>query len=411
MKKILKYLVVALIFIPVMSCKKESKIILKFTNPLNIERKGEVISIEYNDLTNFTGEFPLNQLPLFIDGHDTLTVQFIDKDNNNYPEEILIEADLGPDETKDIYLTFVSRDNYPQFPQKTNLRFAALSDTNTELLYASRVQTVDTEVTSKVYQMEGPAWENDKVGFRNYFDLRNGMDIFGKRTTEMVLNKVGLGDNYHELSDWGMDILKVGNSLGSGAIGIERNNKLYRIGDNGKGTIERFYQGPLKTEFAFIFPDWKLESDSIYINHYISITAGQYAYKSTVFAQGLAESDFIISGIVNMLSDELFVEKSGNHNILFTHSIQAEDSKKLAMALIIPEKYFKGEKEAPKAGNGIIDTYYARMNLNGQKEAEFYFYALWETSDNRFADTGYVREFLKSEAQKLNNPIIISGIR
>ncbi len=394
-----------------LNCKKENKILLKFTNPLDTGRTGEVISIENRELTNIIGEFPDDQLPLFISGPDTLKVQFIDQDNNKIPEEILIEIDLGPKEIKTINVEFISSDLYPVFPKKTNLRFAALSNPDAELMYASRVQTVDTEVTSKVYQMEGPAWENDKVGFRNYFDLRNGMDIFGKRTSAMVLNKVGLGDNYHELSDWGMDILKVGNSLGAGAIGVERNNKLYRIGDNGKGSIDRIYEGPLRTEFKFDFPDWKMESENIYLNHYISISAGQYAYKSTVYSRGLAENDYIIAGIVNMLSDELFVEKSDGHVILFTHSIQAEDEKMLAMALIIPEKYFKGEKEAPKSGPGIIDTYYARMSLNGQKEAEFYFYALWESSDNRFADKQYVKNYLKAEAIKLNHPVIISGIR
>ncbi len=47
-------------------------------------------------------------------------------------------------------------------------------------------------VTSAAYQMEGPAWENDLVGFRNYLDQRNGMDIFGKIESRMVLDSVGV---------------------------------------------------------------------------------------------------------------------------------------------------------------------------------------------------------------------------
>ena len=39
--------------------------------------------------------------------------------------------------------------------------------------------------------MEGSAWENDLVGFRNYMDQRNGMDIFGKTTPDMVLDQCG----------------------------------------------------------------------------------------------------------------------------------------------------------------------------------------------------------------------------
>lgn len=50
--------------------------------------------------------------------------------------------------------------------------------------------------------MEGPAGKNDKVGFRNYYDLRNGMDIFGKITDKMVLDTIGLTGSYHDLSNW-----------------------------------------------------------------------------------------------------------------------------------------------------------------------------------------------------------------
>ncbi len=394
-----------------MSCNRQPRITLLFSNPTETERAGEVVVFDNNQLTNLIGEFPENKLPLFMTGKDTLTSQFIDLDKNDIPEEILVEISLLPNEAKEVPVKFLETENYPDFSYKTNLRFAAKTDLETELTTAERVQTTDTQITSTVYQMEGPAWENDLVGFRNYFDLRNGMDIFGKRTSVMVLDEVGLGDNYHELSDWGMDILKVGNSLGAGAIGIEYNGKLYRIGDKGKGTFERVYEGPLRNEFRFDFPDWKMESVEYYTNHYISITSGQYAYKSNVYADGLPENADIVAGIVNMMSDELYIERTSRHVILFTHSVQAEDGKYLAMALIIPEKYFKGEGTAPDSGPGIIQTYYAKMGLNGQKEAVFHFYSLWETTDARFSDFEYVREHLINEALKLNNPVMVSRIR
>ncbi len=34
---------------------------------------------------------------------------------------------------------------------------------------------------------EGPGWESDKVGYRFYLDQRNATDVFGKLTTDMVL--------------------------------------------------------------------------------------------------------------------------------------------------------------------------------------------------------------------------------
>lgn len=82
----------------------------------------------------------------------------------------------------------------------------------------------------KLVAYEGPGWESDKVGFRIYLDGRNALDIFGKKTNDMVLSNVGRGDDYHTMADWGMDILKVGNSLGAGGFGTYKDDNVIQIG-------------------------------------------------------------------------------------------------------------------------------------------------------------------------------------
>ena len=83
---------------------------------------------------------------------------------------------------------------------------------------------VDTKHTDHSFdiQFEGPGWESDKIGYRLYLDWRNATDIFGKKTHKLVLDGVGLDgfDSYHEVSDWGVDVLKVGSSLGIGSVEI-----------------------------------------------------------------------------------------------------------------------------------------------------------------------------------------------
>ena len=78
---------------------------------------------------------------------------------------------------------------------------------------------------------EGPGWESEKVGYRLYLDWRNAIDVFGKKTTKPILNQVGQDnfDSYHNMQDWGMDILKVGKSLGLGSFGRYEGNKVYHF--------------------------------------------------------------------------------------------------------------------------------------------------------------------------------------
>lgn len=83
--------------------------------------------------------------------------------------------------------------------------------------------------------MDGLAWENDKVGFRHYFDGRN-CRLFGKRVSEMVLDTIGLradgylDNTYQVLRELECDILSVANSFGLGGIAIQLQDTLLRMG-------------------------------------------------------------------------------------------------------------------------------------------------------------------------------------
>ncbi|TRZ46209.1 DUF4861 family protein [Robertkochia solimangrovi] len=82
--------------------------------------------------------------------------------------------------------------------------------------------TVPASHTDHSYYIryEGPGWESNKIGYRLYLDWRNAIDIFGKLKEDMILDQVGQDnfDSYHEMSDWGADILKAGKSLGVGSL-------------------------------------------------------------------------------------------------------------------------------------------------------------------------------------------------
>ena len=86
---------------------------------------------------------------------------------------------------------------------------------------------------SEYIRYEGPGIESDMAGYRVYLDWRNGFDIFGKTTPGLVLQDVGQDgyDSYHEMSDWGADILKVGQSLGMGGYGYWDGNKTILVSE------------------------------------------------------------------------------------------------------------------------------------------------------------------------------------
>lgn len=86
------------------------------------------------------------------------------------------------------------------------------------------------EIGDGMMPYEGIGWENGYVGYRMYFDGRLVSDIFGKQVSEPVLGQIAEYGSYHALAPWGMDVLKVGPSLGLGGIGIMRDGQPTQFG-------------------------------------------------------------------------------------------------------------------------------------------------------------------------------------
>jgi hypothetical protein len=102
-----------------------------------------------------------------------------------------------------------------------------------------------------------------------------------------------------------------------------------------------------------------------------------------------------------MKSDSLYVLNLDNNYIgFFTHDFQAEDTSRLAMALIVPSTYLKYYGATSDEGKGITQTYYVVLEAQPDEAVPYRFYALWEKEDSRWASRTKVSEFLKSEAER-----------
>ena len=259
-------------------------------NPTALDRPDEPVIVSRERLASLTGKpIPEDKIPVLKDEvNQLLPSQADDLDKDGKWDELFFLVDLAPDSEKKINVSFVKKGNIPGYTQRSNVRFAAMDSLYTEIDHARRLKSMDSPSTQKVFQLEGPAWENDNVAFRNYYDARNGMDIFGKRTKNMVLDSVGLTPHsYHKLAGWGMDILKVGNSLGAGAIALKKGGHLYRIDLPEEGTYKLIVDGPLRSIFELGFKNLMIEGNNYNIIHRISIWGGTHFYKIEVFLWAL----------------------------------------------------------------------------------------------------------------------------
>ena len=122
---------------------------------------------------------------------------------------------------------------------KVDLRVSVTPSPNEVYKARSEFQVPkDHKIGNKIFPYEGVGWENEIIGYRLYLDERAVTDIFGKRTPDIVLDKVDYRSKYHDLADWGMDVMKVGPSMGVGGLGLYRGDSLERFGANGQISIK-----------------------------------------------------------------------------------------------------------------------------------------------------------------------------
>jgi len=414
MRKLSSLLV--LTFMLACSGETSQEITLQVSNPSDQARTDATLLLTRGEISRWI-DIPSDLLPVLKDlTGEYIPCQVDDIDGDGQWDELFGLTNLGPSAPITVVIAFVTPDTYPTFPSRTNLHLGDAKNGYRELDVADRLEGVSyhnfADLTGAAFQMEGPAWENDKVGFRNYMDQRNGMDIFGKTSTEMILSKVGIqgAPSYHEPGEWGMDVLKVGTSLGAGAIAYMYHDSLYRVGDNGSGTYEVEFQGSQRSRFKLTYSDWKLDDLSLNVIHHVEIVAGRHYYQGKVVYEGTEDTLLLVPGIVNMKSELLHLLKlDDQYTALLSHDKQSEDSTFLAMALIVPTSYLVSTGETRDEGEGITQTYYAALEAYPGDQISYRFYALWEGEDSKWASLDEVKEYLVREAERWTQSVIYAS--
>lgn len=394
------------------SCQRSTDFRVVLENNTTIDRVDEAVAITRSQLEAAMGEIPAGRYPVLTGlSGEIIPSQYDDLTGDGRWDEMFFLVSLDRQSQVSLKLGLADADDIPTFPARSNIRFARIQDGNEYIpLISARRFDANDGLTGGAFQMEGPAWENDLVGFRNYFDIRNGMDIFGKLTTDMVLDRVGIGENYHLLQDWGMDILKVGASLGSGAIALIKDGKLHRVAPGAEGSYELITQGPLRSMFRLRFDNWEVGGERLSLVHDISIWGGTWFYESRVFLEGFQGSAILVAGITSLDLDDKEAYReifSGNVVAFGTHGEQAIEGEMLGMAVITDRNSYASYEHVGEEGEDIVESFLVKMHIENDKPVSFRFYSCWELSHPQFTDEDYFYSFLEREAKEKDNPIVV----
>lgn len=242
---------------------------------------------------------------------------------------------------------------------------------------------------------EGPGWESNKVGYRLYLDWRNAIDIYGKLTDTLVLSKIGLDgfDSYHNMSDWGADILKVAKGMGVGSIGRIVNNNMFHFREV-DSTFAKVSNDKEKSEVKVDYFGWKTNNEKTNLQSWLSIFPDQRYTKHTI--QSSERIDGICTGIVKLNNIPVIEKLSENKKwgYIATYGTQTLFNDNLGMAV------FYEVDTAEKPFEGPHD-YLIQFKPSTDK-ISFYFLGAWEKELGGIKTREEFIQYLDNNLKKLN---------
>lgn len=408
-----------------MPANDEDNTFFTLVNDSDLNRTSEPVLLDRSIIEAHTADWPDGMHPVIYDSADNIIPQQHDDiDGDGNWDELAFVADIPANSTLKMNIKFTGLSALPNFEPRTNVRFGVKNksgEVESVTEYSIPAENLPRG-ENKIYQMDGPAWENDLVGYRHYFDGRNTRDLFGKTTQAMVLDEVGLQsgeitDNYHVLNDWGRDVLSVGNSLGLGGIGAWYNGDAQRIGvtlnDSVNNVAETNYQllveGPIRSVFKISYDDWQLGEETYNVENTIQIWAGQYGFHGKVDFSEMAP-DTLIVGLVNSNNNQpMFPTKPiGDWLPVATHDQQTYDKEYwLGMAVVVPASRFISCEATGEASPSVSTSFNALIDNAENRPFQYYTLSGWELTEEGFAKRDFFAEFLKAEIEKIDQPVTL----
>ncbi|MGC3976956.1 MAG: DUF4861 family protein [Paludibacteraceae bacterium] len=194
------------------------------------------------------------------------------------------------------------------------------------------------------------AWENDKIAFRVYGpalqatgEISSGIDVWVKRTENLVVNKWYANDlagkqSYHNDNGEGLDMYKVGPTLGAGASTPWLDDKFWF--SKNFVSCDVLDNGPLRMTVKLKYAPFSAGSVEVTETRIISLDAGSQLNKISILYEFNAASLPIVTGIVTRDSKEEKTFASPD-SFFFLHAEPADKEHGTIYEAVVGKKAFE----------------------------------------------------------------------
>ncbi len=341
--------------------------IVNVTNPAKFWRECETVEVELGG----------NRVVM-----DGLTSRILDSQGYSPAaggSKLLFQVDLAPGETRTFYILDATA--LPAVPMpivKTFARFVP-------------------------ERMDDFAWESDRIAHRMYGPalikgegtISSGVDVWVKRTRNLIINKWYKGNDYHKDKGEGMDCYSVSHNAkptrGDGGLGIWAGGKIWVSSNFASQRL--ITSGPIRSEFELTYDAWDANGRKVSEVKRLSIDAnGNFTRAQSTFTTSDSQPLEIGIGIADRGGDGKVASdlKAGWLAYWEPAGGKTGANGNTACALVLPDGVQEFTKDAAnlvaiaKAKPGQPFVYF--LGAGWSKSGDFTNNVQWEAYVKRFAE-------------------------
>ena len=305
-----------LVLLAALVAQAQTTLKVSVSNPLSVRRTAVPVTIQL--------ESPVRSALVVDSRGEEQPCQLDDLDNDGRYECLsFIVAEIGGKKTLDYSVTLSNegqpRAYTPQVYAEMMLTNKKIKSSNKQDLYISSL-TVDNG-TNPYWMLHhhGPAFENDMVAYRIYFDERQTVDIYGKYRRDLELRDTQFyPDSLQKATGYGDDVLWVGKTFGVGAMRGWNKGAMQMLQDVESRTLSVVSRGPLRTVVKVVdkgwnprYPDTCTHDERIDMTTYYTLYAGRRDCQVDILFSRDASRLQLSTGLVNVKQSSEYSDGRG----------------------------------------------------------------------------------------------------
>lgn len=394
---------------------------VRVTNPISLKRSDESVIIPFGQM-GLASTDPRAPYLLALENDKAVPQQLIDTDGDGKPDALLIMASYAAHQVRYFKVASDPQTKPPALPKRTQAEVSIKEGGRWDDHHYVGGHFVNVDHVelppqytdhSNYIRYEGPGIESDKVAYRVYLDQRNGFDIFGKKIHSMVLQNIGHDDqeSYENDASWGLDIFKVGDSLGTGGFGYWNGKQVEPVAVTASRDATIVANGDLYSAFQIGYGQWQVNHGVYNMTAMISMEAGSRLAHVQVKMESTSKKHTMPAmaiGVVHHPHTKLLL--SNSHSKL-EWAYAASWGKQ---SRIGPDEYlgvgvlFHRAKRLKQTEDA--NSYVSVMNADDGK-LDYYFFAAWDKEPGGIKTERQFRAFLDDEVKRLSSPLQVMSAR